>query len=136
MNLKINAIVGIVCLLIGAYLGNKFRNQDKPLDAPQIAQNQSQKCKAVSNKVTAKDGTVTESVTFEAIAEQNQKITPDKDSSFGISGALFKDKQLNLGYRIGEFKILKFKVETEIVGKLEKMDDLSSKKDVGLGFRF
>lgn len=135
-NLKLNVGIAIFFLILGSYLGHKLSSKSEQ-QAPIIKQDQAQKCKAVVTKTTNPNGSVTESVSFEADSKQAQKINPvESDKNFGISAVLFSDKQLNIGYKIGEFKIFKFKVETEIVGKIEKVDDLNSRKDAGVGFRF
>lgn len=76
MNLSLNVIIGVVCLLIGIYLGTKVSNKPDAVVTPQVAQDQSQKCKAVVSKVTAPDGTVTESTSFTADSNQSQEIKP------------------------------------------------------------
>lgn len=137
MNLKLNGFIGITCLLLGIYLGTKIGPKPNAVVPPQIAQDQSQKCKAVVSKVTTKDGSVTESVAFEADSSQKQEVKPlEVPAALGISAALFSDKQFNLGYKIGEIEILSLKFETEIIGKIENINNINSQKDIGVGLRF
>lgn len=134
MSLKYSLGLAFLCTLVGIYAGTRIK-KDEP-QAPQMAQKQAQTCEAVVKRSTAKDGTVTESVSFRADSTQSQEVKPVQSSSLGLSVAVFKDKQLNIGYKIGEISLLKWKIETEILGKIEKYDDLNSNKEIGLGFRF
>lgn len=98
MNLKLELSKACIFILIGAFLFSHFKKDPKPLDLPAVAQNQSQACKAVSTKVTDKNGKVTESVSFEAVSNQEQKISVSQKPEFNHSAILLQD-QLSYSYK-------------------------------------
>jgi len=98
MNLKIELLKGLVFMLIGAFLVKHFSPSPKAPEAPAMTQSQSQACKAVSTKITDKNGKVTESVSFEAVSAQDQKIAANKKPEFNHSISLLKD-QISYSYK-------------------------------------
>ena len=97
LKLKLLGLLAVVLFSLGLYLGKTYL-QDKHKEAV-MTQQQSQNCKAVSTKVTDKNGKVTESVSFESASSQDQKLAhADQKVVHSHSVILLKD-QLSYSYK-------------------------------------
>lgn len=106
MNLKIEALKACIFILIGAYLFSRFQpesNSNQPVISQK--QEQSSNCKAVVKTVTAKDGTKTEEMSFEAASEQKQELLAEKPKEKKHSVLLLKD-QASYSYKYIQTKVL------------------------------
>lgn len=101
MNIKIELFKACIFMLIGAYLCKQFEPKLEP-QSPKIEQ--SQKCVAIVKKVTAKDGTVTEST--EIASESKQAVSPAKQSdSFNVFMGVESDKKATLDLSSGRLMV-------------------------------
>lgn len=103
--LKLFSAIGLAVTLFlsGLYIGKVYL-QDKP-KKPVMSQKQDQKCKAVATRVTNPNGSVTESVSFEAVSNQDQKLADmNQKVEFKHSVILLKD-QLSYSYKYIKTKL-------------------------------
>lgn len=127
MNLKNSAYLCVACI-IGIGIGYKlFNRPELSPQAPQMAQNQAQECIATISKVTAKDGTVTESTTFKAASNQAQEIKPQEalKESLSIYWGGYVTNDLKYGASLGlNYKDWDFDIDSD----LNKDHRISAKK--------
>jgi hypothetical protein len=100
---KTSIIFALLCTLLGIYAGLSFRSN--PDQAPQVAQKQSQECITTTIKVTAKDGTVTESTSFKASSSQTQEIKQVAKKLYGLG--IKKQKDFKNQIQAYEFSLIR-----------------------------
>jgi len=127
MDFKLEFIKGIVYIIIGFFLAERFSpNKPQPPLSPEIAA--SQNCKASIKKVTNPDGSKSEEIDFSANNSLDVKPAPPAATKLGVGVSLFTDKSFQLRYELSN--------NLSIIGRLQEVNKLDSRKDIGIEFNF
>ena len=126
INIKLEVLKAALYLLIGAYLGVKFSPNQPPTNPTQPSISSNSKCVATIKKHTNSDGTIDEVTEF--LASHDTKIQPPKLQKLGLGISLFTDRSFQVRYELTN--------HLSIVGKLQEVNKLDSRKDIGIEYNF